>query len=434
MGNNAGKFYPAASEEIAKLLGLEPDKAPHVTPPSMVVPSGAETDSIDVESTEVVIEHPHGSHTATPVVVKVAFHKKLLRVGAVVLPYLAVFAVGVMVYYFYFADPSNRPQITKTDTQQEQLKEKQLAYEQLKKDQSKLYYAWVSQFFFDVSDPSKIAPDTVATNGLTNFENYLLNLNPKNYSVLQNGKSDAENVLNGTDPTTGDVLNDTQKDLVAKYFNQDDIRGRLASLKAVPNDVAPVNPPQGEVAGSSTEVRGTNNTVVTPKPAPTPVTPPSGLNDISNPYDINTSILGTLVVPTMDVNVPVVWTTNTNNFDTDLKRGVVHYPGTPYPGGLGTAYISGHSSNYAWVKADYNKVFAKIEQLPIGGTFTVTVTSNSGKKVTLHYTVQRKQKFAPNDQAQFENTAESVVALSTCWPINSTKERYVAFGKLTSVD
>jgi len=50
-----------------------------------------------------------------------------------------------------------------------------------------------------------------------------------------------------------------------------------------------------------------------------------------------------------------------------LRDGVVHlteevYPYSVMPGEIGNSYIVGHSSNYNWVKSNYNEVFKPIER------------------------------------------------------------------------
>jgi LPXTG-site transpeptidase (sortase) family protein len=479
------KFYPAASEEVAKLLGLtgeknKPANAESVVMPDEVVPPGVSAVSDENADEQTLLADVAAITGKTPKVTELpgadlitAGGSKAKSLAAAVgktllaaAPYVAVFLVGLTVYYVWFADPSNRPQIFKSVErpavdQATQKKAALLAYEQAQKSD---YQSWIAQYYYAVNDASIVDMNVVANNGLTNFENYLLKINPKTNDVFKTGKTDAQNVLAGIDPTTGKPLADWQKDLVAQYFDSSTIAtrvpGTVATLQTI---ITPRGPAVGapQVAGQSTVV--TPNPAVTPTPVPVPtqvqsptpvvtpaptpappapvlpkvapVTGPVTTSDCSeNAYKINTSIPGRLEIPTIGVNVPIIWTTNTKNFDTDLKTGIVHYPCTPLPGDIGTSYISGHSSNYAWIKADYNKVFARLNDLPEGATFKITVVNASGKDVRLYYTVKRKQIYAADDQAQFTNTAESVVALSTCWPINTNQKRLVAYGSLSRVE
>lgn len=45
-----------------------------------------------------------------------------------------------------------------------------------------------------------------------------------------------------------------------------------------------------------------------------------------------------------------------------LELGTVHLPYSPLPGEIGNSYIVGHSSNFSFVKSDYNTVFKSFEQ------------------------------------------------------------------------
>ena len=50
-----------------------------------------------------------------------------------------------------------------------------------------------------------------------------------------------------------------------------------------------------------------------------------------------------------------------------LRDGVVHlteevYPYSVMPGEIGNSYIVGHSSNYSWVKSNYNEIFKPLEK------------------------------------------------------------------------
>lgn len=89
-------------------------------------------------------------------------------------------------------------------------------------------------------------------------------------------------------------------------------------------------------------------------------------------------------LPDYNINAPIVFATfedmfgkkpdgsidltnfnDTSETDSPLQKrlqdGVVHLPFTPFPGDLGNCYIVGHSSNYAYIKSDYNTIFKPIE-------------------------------------------------------------------------
>lgn len=198
----------------------------------------------------------------------------------------------------------------------------------------------------------------------------------------------------------------------------------------------------------------TNNNVVLPVLTPIPVTsqnfsaPTTGADlsgqntnpatnissTMSGDVDINTNIPGSISIPDLKLTAPIIWSTSPDNFETDLEQGVIHYPGTAMPGQIGTTYIAGHSSNYVWAKGNYNHIFTDLNNVPNNASFTITVTQTNGKPAIFHYVVVSRQQFSPTDPAQIANTGKSLVALSTCWPINSTAKRLVLYGQLTQVE
>lgn len=55
-----------------------------------------------------------------------------------------------------------------------------------------------------------------------------------------------------------------------------------------------------------------------------------------------------------------------------LEKGVVHLAISPQPGEVGNSYISGHSSNYEFIRSDFNFVFKPLErQTQIGDRFVI---------------------------------------------------------------
>lgn len=382
-------------------------------------------------------------------------------------PYILVFIVGLVLYYFFFTtlDFSNIFKF-KTQTVVQTTKEDILAG--LKKQNEVAYKQWISSFYFDVTDPKITDMDTDNSgNGLTNFQKYVLGLNPKAYDSLGLGMADSESLSAGINPVTGSPLTDEQKTVVEKNIDMEGVMNRFALNnfnKQTPSSV--VSPQTSQVLGAKiisprvwqggasqtagqqinqfTPILGvekTNpNTIKTNpivKGATVKQAPSSGPTApaLDNPYgiEIDQSIPARLEIPALKINVPIMWTQKTSDFLKDLKSGVVHYPGTAMPGETGTAYVSGHSSNYAWVKGDYNKVFSTLGDLPDNASFKITVVQKNGKDAILHYVVVRRKVYGPKDQEQFENTNKSLVALSTCWPIGTTKERLVVFGELSQV-
>lgn len=391
-----------------------------------------------------------------------------------VIPYVVIFSVAVFVYFFFFSDTNmdfskvlpSRPILQDTP--------KESALEQLQRQNLAGYHAWINQFYFEVTDPKVTDPNADNSgNGLTNFQKYLLNLNPKAYDTLGLGMADSEALSKGLNPSTGAKLTEEQQKVVDKYFDMETIINRLtlahlqssgrvagsatASTSAqqaaqpaqtqLPNNgVAPnpfmqtqsanIQPIGNTLGGSGGSIRGGGSQTGAAFVQASNSTAENFAASPINASDVNIdqSKPGKLKIPSLKIEVPVMWTKDPKNFDKDLQSGVVHYPGTAMPGQIGTSYISGHSSNFAWAKGSYNRIFSKLGDLADNTSFSVTVYTREGKEVTLHYVVTSRQEFKATDQAQFQNFPKSVVALSTCWPIGTTQRRLVVFGELTQVE
>lgn len=312
-------------------------------------------------------------------------------------PYLTIFAVALFFFLILFTNFSvtswfkSSPSASKIITA---------------KDYPNLdaYNAWISSYFFEITDPKILDPNyDISGNGLTNYQKFVLGLNPKRTDTMGLGMSDSQALIAGVNPLTGNPLNDDQKKIVARYVDLEALSNRISLAAA--NTSA-------RVAGASTDSQ-----------------------DLSgNGVSIDSGYNGVLDIPSLNISVPVVWTKETANFNTDLQNGVVHYPGTAMPGQIGTAYISGHSSNYAWAKGNYNKIFSTLGDLKDYDGFTITVRDTNGKTAVLHYVVMKSQIYTADDQAQFANQGKSIVALSTCWPVGTSAKRLVVFGELSQTD
>jgi LPXTG-site transpeptidase (sortase) family protein len=427
------KKLPDASPEVAKMLGYNTAADSHPTP------SPAKGDlpvaDLPVETRHSEDHSEKKSAKARGREDETAGEKPQSKPGVKILkgiaPYAVVFIVGLFLYYFFFTtvnfgslfSTSNQVVSTPKETALITLENQNLAS----------YQTWIKGFYYEVTDPKIIDPNTDNSgNGLSNFQKYLLNLNPKSYDTLGLGMADSQALAQGINPLTGNQLTQAQKDVVDKYIDLEVVMNRLA--------LSSMQHPEEQVAGTYTV--NNNGVSTSPVPAPTPtapayVAPKTGadLNTATDEsVDINTDIAGRLEIPGLKINVPIIWSKDTNSFDKDLQSGVIHYPGTALPGQIGTTYIAGHSSNYIWAKGSYNQVFSTLGNLADNTSFKITVVQRNGQNAIFHYVVTSRNQYLPTDQAQFQNTGKSLVALSTCWPVNSTARRLVVFGELTQVE
>jgi LPXTG-site transpeptidase (sortase) family protein len=142
---------------------------------------------------------------------------------------------------------------------------------------------------------------------------------------------------------------------------------------------------------------------------------------------------GVLSIPKLKLEVPLIWSKDPADFDSDLQKGVIHYPGTALPGSIGTMYVSGHSSDYIWKRDKYATVFTKINFLSPGDDVYVTVYGKDGKVYNYRYRVTVQKVYSADDQTQFIDNTVAKINLSTCWPIGTSKDRMVVSAELVGL-
>lgn len=136
-----------------------------------------------------------------------------------------------------------------------------------------------------------------------------------------------------------------------------------------------------------------------------------------------------LVIPKINVDVPVVFVQSTNNKDIldSLKNGVAHYAGTALPGRIGNMFITGHSSYYWWRGGSYNHIFALLEQMKPSDL--IYVYYQGGEYI---YRVNGSKVVAPTATEILKQTSLPTLSLMTCVPIGTNLRRLVVTADLIS--
>ena len=139
-----------------------------------------------------------------------------------------------------------------------------------------------------------------------------------------------------------------------------------------------------------------------------------------------------LIIPKTGTNVPLIdmpekyavddlWGKFEKEVQESLRNGVVHYPGTAYPGQVGNVFFTGHSSYYPWDKGQYKDVFATLNQLNIGDEYVVFY--NQEKFV---YKINEKKEVRPSQVGVLDQAKDKKLStLMTCWPIGTTLKRLI---------
>lgn len=136
----------------------------------------------------------------------------------------------------------------------------------------------------------------------------------------------------------------------------------------------------------------------------------------------------TITIPRL--NVYDVNLKTTDPFDKDyyiwvLNQGVGH--ALKYPGEGGKVFIYGHSSGYSWYSEQYKKVFRALNQVQDGDEIIIRY---HGKEYT--YSVNGRETRRPDDLSVLQDSDHEQLAILTCWPPDSTKERYLIYAKPVS--
>lgn len=148
------------------------------------------------------------------------------------------------------------------------------------------------------------------------------------------------------------------------------------------------------------------------------------LNIDLTPYD------NRVVIPTIWKNVPLIDIKNktvsgqnelNDIFMNELENWVIRYPWSVKPGEIWNTFIFWHSSNFPWIKWDYNDVFALLDNVQINDD--IIIYYNQKKYV---YKIKKKDVISPGNVSILkENTTKSQVLLMTCWPIWTTLNRLI---------
>lgn len=136
------------------------------------------------------------------------------------------------------------------------------------------------------------------------------------------------------------------------------------------------------------------------------------------------TIDGRLVIDKLKISAPIFWDVDESNIIERLKNGVAHYKGTSRPGEGGNVFIVGHSSNYVWVKSDYNNVFALLDKLVKGDRIEVRFGD-----VSYYYDVIETKVIKPDQVDALSDTNSEILSLMTCWPVGTTLNRLVVISE-----
>ncbi|HSX42052.1 MAG TPA: sortase [Candidatus Saccharimonadales bacterium] len=132
-------------------------------------------------------------------------------------------------------------------------------------------------------------------------------------------------------------------------------------------------------------------------------------------------------IPKINVSAPLLVNVSVADMLSQLTSGVVQYLDTALPGQTGNMVLVGHSSNFPWIHSQYNTVFALVDKLSAGDQ--IIVPFHAQKYV---YEVTSSKIVKPTDLAVLNKTDTPTLTLLTCYPVGTTRSRYIVLAKLVS--
>ncbi len=158
----------------------------------------------------------------------------------------------------------------------------------------------------------------------------------------------------------------------------------------------------------------------TPSASPTPNVPPSAtpIPIVEAPH---------LLIDTIGLDVPISWDVPAELTTDYLNKGVAHLAGSAHLGEVGNLFITGHSSDYVWKHNPYAATFALLPKLKENDTITIR---ENGQVYT--YKVNQTRIVNPDQVEVANQTTTPVLTLMTCYPIGTTRQRFIVHASLVS--
>lgn len=134
-----------------------------------------------------------------------------------------------------------------------------------------------------------------------------------------------------------------------------------------------------------------------------------------------------IIISKIGIDVPLQWDIPAEETTKFLNKGVAHLKGSAKLGQEGNLFITGHSSDYAWKKNPYAAVFSLVPKLVAGDKITIR---ENGKEYV--YQVAETKIVDPDHVEVASPTTTPILTLLTCYPVGTTKDRFVVHASLIS--
>lgn len=150
--------------------------------------------------------------------------------------------------------------------------------------------------------------------------------------------------------------------------------------------------------------------------------PASGIDAIDPTVTQTVSNEPRLIIPKLNVDVPISFGVPLSDVMAAMTNGVAHYRiagASAYPGEVGNFVITGHSAGDVYSSNQYKYIFSGLERLQDGDLIYVNYNS-----VRYTYRVIRKQVIDPSNVAALViDTDKPLLTLVTCTPLGTSRNR-----------
>ena len=138
-----------------------------------------------------------------------------------------------------------------------------------------------------------------------------------------------------------------------------------------------------------------------------------------------------LLIPKLNVDVPINFGVSLNEVMSAMNHGVAHYRiagASAYPGEIGNFVITGHSAGDIYSSNQYKYIFSGLERLEDGDLIYVNYNS-----VRYTYRVIKKEIVDPSNVAALViDTDKPLLTLVTCTPLGTSRNRLLVIAEQIS--
>ncbi len=146
---------------------------------------------------------------------------------------------------------------------------------------------------------------------------------------------------------------------------------------------------------------------------------------------MNVSSEPKLIIPKLNVEVPVAFGVSLDEVMSAMENGVAHYRingASAYPGEIGNFVITGHSAGDIYSTNQYKFIFSGLERLEDGDVIYVHYNS-----IRYTYKVTKKEVIEPTEVSKLVyETNKPMMTLITCTPLGTSRYRLLVTAEQVS--